>query len=71
MLLQVSNIFIQQFQKASRTSGGLNGFKKMKEFMHVDCQVYQGNATIMIKHLTDELKPLKSKAVDRVPGGAE
>ena len=39
--------------------------------MHVDCQVYQGNATIMIKHLTGELKPFKSKAVDRVPGGAE
>lgn len=38
--------------------------------MPVDCQVYQGNATITIEHLTGEVKPLEATAGDRVPGGA-
>ncbi|XP_033136657.1 probable cadmium/zinc-transporting ATPase HMA1, chloroplastic isoform X2 [Brassica rapa] len=36
----------------------------------VDCQVYQGNATITVEHLTGEVKPLEAKAGERVPGGA-
>ncbi|CAA7040751.1 unnamed protein product [Microthlaspi erraticum] len=40
------------------------------EVVPVDCQVYQGNATITIEHLTGEVKPLEAKAGDRVPGGA-
>jgi len=36
----------------------------------VDCEVYQGSATITIEHLTGEVKPLEAKAGDRVPGGA-
>ncbi|XP_020885433.1 probable cadmium/zinc-transporting ATPase HMA1, chloroplastic isoform X3 [Arabidopsis lyrata subsp. lyrata] len=40
------------------------------EIVPVDCQVYQGNATITIEHLTGEVKPLEAKAGDRVPGGA-
>lgn len=38
--------------------------------MPVDCQVYQGNATITVEHLTGEVKPLEAKAGDIVPGGA-
>ncbi|KAF3574239.1 hypothetical protein F2Q69_00062770 [Brassica cretica] len=40
------------------------------EIVPVDCQVYQGNATITVEHLTGEVKPLDAKAGDRVPGGA-
>ncbi|CAH8358837.1 unnamed protein product [Eruca vesicaria subsp. sativa] len=40
------------------------------EIVPVDCQVYQGNATITIEHLTGEVKPLEAKAGDGVPGGA-
>ncbi|CAN7095947.1 unnamed protein product [Brassica rapa subsp. narinosa] len=40
------------------------------EIVPVDCQVYQGNATITVEHLTGEVKPLEAKAGDRVPGGA-
>ncbi|KAL0733744.1 hypothetical protein Bca4012_009954 [Brassica carinata] len=40
------------------------------EIVPVDCEVHQGNATITIEHLTGEVKPLESKAGDRVPGGA-
>ncbi|KAF8088831.1 hypothetical protein N665_0529s0027 [Sinapis alba] len=40
------------------------------EIVPVDGQVYQGNATITIEHLTGEVKPLEAKAGDRVPGGA-
>lgn len=38
--------------------------------MPVDCEVFQGNATITIEHLTGEVKPLETKAGDRIPGGA-
>ncbi|KAF2565231.1 hypothetical protein F2Q68_00027261 [Brassica cretica] len=48
MLLQVSNIFIQQFQKASRTSGGLNGFKKMKErWLNEFGEIYSKNVVVL------------------------
>ncbi|KAG5386766.1 hypothetical protein IGI04_038236 [Brassica rapa subsp. trilocularis] len=40
------------------------------EIVPVDCQVYQGNATITVEHLTGEVKPLEAKAGERVPGGA-
>ncbi|CAN6906412.1 hypothetical protein Bca4012_096175 [Brassica carinata] len=40
------------------------------EIVPVDCQVYQGNATITVEHLTGEVKPLEAKAGDIVPGGA-
>ncbi|XP_023640287.1 probable cadmium/zinc-transporting ATPase HMA1, chloroplastic isoform X2 [Capsella rubella] len=40
------------------------------EIVPMDCQVYQGNATITVEHLTGEVKPLEAKAGDRVPGGA-
>ncbi|KAH0900584.1 hypothetical protein HID58_040087 [Brassica napus] len=40
------------------------------EIVPVDCEVYQGSATITIEHLTGEVKPLEAKAGDRVPGGA-
>ncbi|XP_010429275.1 PREDICTED: probable cadmium/zinc-transporting ATPase HMA1, chloroplastic [Camelina sativa] len=40
------------------------------EVVPVDCQVYLGNATITIEHLTGEVKPLEAKAGDKVPGGA-
>lgn len=36
----------------------------------VDCEVYQGTATITIEHLTGEVKPLEAKVGDRIPGGA-
>jgi hypothetical protein len=36
----------------------------------VDCEVFQGGATITIEHLTGEVKPLEAKVGDRVPGGA-
>ncbi|XP_010437243.1 PREDICTED: probable cadmium/zinc-transporting ATPase HMA1, chloroplastic [Camelina sativa] len=39
------------------------------EIVPVDCEVYQGSATITIEHLTGEVKPLEAKAGDRVPGG--
>ncbi|CDY46080.1 BnaA09g42040D [Brassica napus] len=35
------------------------------EIVPVDCQVYQGNATITVEHLTGEVKPLEAKAGDR------
>ena len=38
--------------------------------MPVDCEVFQGNATITIEHLTGEVKPLEAKTGDRIPGGA-
>lgn len=38
--------------------------------MPVDCEVFQGSATITIEHLTGEIKPLETKAGDRIPGGA-
>lgn len=36
----------------------------------MDFQVYEGNATITIEHLTGEVKPLEAKAGDKVLGGA-
>lgn len=38
--------------------------------MPVDCEVFQGSATITIEHLTGEVKPLEAKTGDRIPGGA-
>ena len=38
--------------------------------MPVDCEVFQGSATITIEHLTGEVKPLDIKVGDRIPGGA-
>lgn len=38
--------------------------------MPVDCEVFQGSATITIEHLTGEVKPLEAKVGDRIPGGA-
>ncbi|XP_062115120.1 probable cadmium/zinc-transporting ATPase HMA1, chloroplastic [Humulus lupulus] len=38
--------------------------------MPVDYEVFQGNATITIEHLTGEVKPLEIKVGDRIPGGA-
>ncbi|XP_030486040.1 probable cadmium/zinc-transporting ATPase HMA1, chloroplastic isoform X2 [Cannabis sativa] len=40
------------------------------ESVPVDCEVFQGNATITIEHLTGEVKPLEIKVGDRIPGGA-
>ncbi|KAL9378292.1 hypothetical protein Peur_029627 [Populus x canadensis] len=40
------------------------------EAVPVDCEVFQGNATITIEHLTGEVKPLEAKVGDRIPGGA-
>ncbi|CAK8562480.1 unnamed protein product [Lathyrus sativus] len=40
------------------------------ESVPVDCEVFQGGATITIEHLTGEVKPLEAKVGDRVPGGA-
>ncbi|KAK7263195.1 hypothetical protein RJT34_30782 [Clitoria ternatea] len=40
------------------------------ESVPVDCEVFQGNATITIEHLTGEVKPLEAKVGDRIPGGA-
>ncbi|GAV74863.1 E1-E2_ATPase domain-containing protein/Hydrolase domain-containing protein [Cephalotus follicularis] len=40
------------------------------EAVPVDCEVYQGGATITIEHLTGEIKPLEAKVGDRIPGGA-
>lgn len=38
--------------------------------MPVDCEVFEGSATITIEHLTGEVKPLEIKVGDRIPGGA-
>lgn len=40
------------------------------ESVPVDCEVFQGGATITIEHLTGEVKPLEAKVGDRIPGGA-
>ncbi|KAF7828680.1 putative cadmium/zinc-transporting ATPase HMA1, chloroplastic [Senna tora] len=40
------------------------------ESVPVDCEVFQGSATITIEHLTGEVKPLEARVGDRVPGGA-
>ncbi|KAI4315008.1 hypothetical protein L6164_027861 [Bauhinia variegata] len=40
------------------------------ESVPVDCEVFQGSATITIEHLTGEVKPLEAKVADRIPGGA-
>ncbi|BAT75629.1 cadmium/zinc-transporting ATPase [Vigna angularis] len=40
------------------------------ESVPVDCEVFQGSATITIEHLTGEVKPLEAKVGDRIPGGA-
>ncbi|XP_044483471.1 probable cadmium/zinc-transporting ATPase HMA1, chloroplastic isoform X2 [Mangifera indica] len=40
------------------------------EAVPVDCEVFQGSATITIEHLTGEIKPLEAKVGDRIPGGA-
>ncbi|MED6194546.1 putative cadmium/zinc-transporting ATPase hma1, chloroplastic [Stylosanthes scabra] len=40
------------------------------ESVPVDCEVFQGSATITIEHLTGEIKPLEAKVGDRIPGGA-
>lgn len=38
--------------------------------MPVDCEVFQGSATVTIEHLTGEIKPLEITVGSRVPGGA-
>lgn len=38
--------------------------------MPLDCEVFQGSATITIEHLTGEIKPIEAKVGDRIPGGA-
>lgn len=40
------------------------------ESVPVDCEVFEGSATITIEHLTGEVKPLEIKVGDRIPGGA-
>ncbi|KAJ7952808.1 heavy metal atpase 1 [Quillaja saponaria] len=40
------------------------------ESVPVDCEVFQGSATITIGHLTGEVKPLEANVGDRIPGGA-
>lgn len=40
------------------------------ESVPVDCEVFQGSATVTIEHLTGEIKPLEITVGDRVPGGA-
>ncbi|XP_038900941.1 probable cadmium/zinc-transporting ATPase HMA1, chloroplastic isoform X1 [Benincasa hispida] len=40
------------------------------EFVPVDCEVFQGSATVTIEHLTGEIKPLEITVGSRVPGGA-
>ncbi|KAL5556924.1 hypothetical protein UlMin_039160 [Ulmus minor] len=40
------------------------------ESVPLDCEVFQGNATITIEHLTGEVKPVETKVGDRIPGGA-
>ncbi|XP_075656005.1 putative cadmium/zinc-transporting ATPase HMA1, chloroplastic [Castanea sativa] len=40
------------------------------ESVPVDCEVFQGNATITVEHLTGEVKPLETEVGDRIPGGA-
>ncbi|KAG5040339.1 hypothetical protein JHK82_012460 [Glycine max] len=40
------------------------------ESVPVDCEVFQGSATITTEHLTGEVKPLEAKVGDRIPGGA-
>ncbi|KAF5752867.1 cadmium/zinc-transporting ATPase HMA1 chloroplastic [Tripterygium wilfordii] len=40
------------------------------EAVPVDCEVFQGSATITTEHLTGEVNPLEAKVGDRVPGGA-
>ncbi|KAK6237700.1 hypothetical protein QUC31_003169 [Theobroma cacao] len=40
------------------------------EAVPVDCEVFQGSATITTEHLTGEIKPLEAKVGDRIPGGA-
>ncbi|XP_042973272.1 probable cadmium/zinc-transporting ATPase HMA1, chloroplastic isoform X2 [Carya illinoinensis] len=42
----------------------------MFNLAHIDCEVFQGSATITIEHLTGEVKPLEIKVGDRIPGGA-
>ncbi|XP_059456013.1 probable cadmium/zinc-transporting ATPase HMA1, chloroplastic [Corylus avellana] len=40
------------------------------ESVPVDCEVFQGSATITVEHLTGEVKPLETTVGDRIPGGA-
>ncbi|KAJ0040325.1 hypothetical protein Pint_27978 [Pistacia integerrima] len=40
------------------------------EAVPVDCEVFQGSATITTEHLTGEVKPLEAKVGNRIPGGA-
>ncbi|XP_031385394.1 probable cadmium/zinc-transporting ATPase HMA1, chloroplastic isoform X2 [Punica granatum] len=40
------------------------------ESVPVDCEVFQGSATITIEHLTGEVKPVEAKVGDRIPSGA-
>ncbi|XP_031253627.1 probable cadmium/zinc-transporting ATPase HMA1, chloroplastic [Pistacia vera] len=40
------------------------------EAVPVDCEVFQGSATITIEHLTGEVKPVEATVGDRIPGGA-
>lgn len=40
------------------------------EFVPIDCEVFQGSATVTIEHLTGEIKPLEITVGSRVPGGA-
>ncbi|CAN1815103.1 Probable cadmium/zinc-transporting ATPase HMA1, chloroplastic [Linum perenne] len=40
------------------------------EAVPVDCQIFQGTATITIEHLTGEAKPIEAKVGDGIPGGA-
>ncbi|XWS33558.1 hypothetical protein CRYUN_Cryun22dG0093500 [Craigia yunnanensis] len=37
------------------------------EAVPVDCEVFQGSATITIEHLTGEIKPLEAKVGNRIP----
>ncbi|KAJ8764345.1 hypothetical protein K2173_006085 [Erythroxylum novogranatense] len=40
------------------------------EAIPLDCEVFEGTATITIEHLTGEVKPIEAKVGDRIPGGA-
>ncbi|CAI0405705.1 unnamed protein product [Linum tenue] len=40
------------------------------EAVPVDCQIFQGSATITIEHLTGEAKPIEANVGDGIPGGA-
>ncbi|CAN0863898.1 Probable cadmium/zinc-transporting ATPase HMA1, chloroplastic [Linum grandiflorum] len=68
--LSYSSVPVHDIEVGSYVLVGAGEVCGMELAVPVDCQIFQGTATITIEHLTGEAKPIEAKVGDGIPGGA-